>query len=128
MSTYKPNCTDDQIQQHSVVRNISGRSPKANITIEEGAQKRVATSEVWQLAKQAGWLSRNETSRRALEEMGFTILDDKDDLFFKVQPPAGWTKATEGYWTYICDADRKERLTQFYKGAWYDSDAFLNLS
>lgn len=125
MPTYKPNYDDRQILTAGSKANISGKSPMQNLAIEEGAQREVAESETWLLARKQNM--QRDDSKAALEALGFTILGIADDLFFKVQPPAGWTKETEGYWTTVKDAEGHERISQFFKGAWYDREAFLSI-
>lgn len=105
--------------------NISGRSPKDNLSIEEAAQRRVAESETWLLARKHNMEIGN--TKADLEALGFTVLGEADDLFYNVQPPEGWTKETSGYWTTVKDATGKERISQFFKGALYDRDAFLSI-
>lgn len=124
---YTPNYPSPEVE--SDVPNLSGKSPRQNVMIEEAAQRAVAESETWLLAKKINDYSQpGSTSREALEALGFTILGNADDLFYKVQPPDGWTKTTSGFWTTVLDEQGKERILQFFKGAWYDRDAFLNIS
>lgn len=88
----------------------------------------------WLPAKTGSWPERQtecgggSDSRLILEEAGFQVVAEHDDLFYKVQPPQGWTKQTQGYWTYVYDPAGVERFSQFFKGAWYDRDAFLNVT
>lgn len=126
MTKYKPNYDEDTIRKESQRVNISGRSPQENITIEESAQRRVAENATWLLARKQN--TSRENSRASLEAIGFTILREADDLFYEVQAPDGWTKETSGYWTTVKDASGKERISQFFKGAWYDRKAFLNIT
>ena len=125
MAKYKPNYDEGTVRRESTQVNISGRSPQDNLFIEEAAQRSVAESEVWLLARKHNM--RKGDTCDDLEAMGFTILGEADDLFYKVQPPEGWTKETSGYWTIVKDASGNERISQFFKGAWYDRDAFLNI-
>lgn len=120
---YVPGSDPDR---ESDVPNVSGMSPKANVEIEEAAQRRVAQDREWLLARELN--NPRGNSRQLLESLGFEIVGQDGDLFYLVRPPAGWTKKTEGYWTTVYDEGGKERLTQFYKGAWYDQRAFLNIS
>ena len=125
---YKPNYDEDAISKASTVENLSGRSPQAIVTGEEAAQRAVAESEKWLIArKENAWDSKMSVKER-LEEMGFVVLEEHDDLFYSVQPPEGWTKETQGYWTTVKDQEGNERISQFFKGAFYDRDAFLNFS
>lgn len=112
-------------EQESDVPNVSGMSPKANIEIEEAAQRRVAEDPNWLIARE---LNPQGDTREVLEGLGFEVLAEEGDLFYLVRQPSGWTKKTEGFWTTVFDETGKERLTQFYKGAWYDQRAFLNIS
>lgn len=126
--SYKPNYDNEAISKADANANLSGASPKAILTGEETAQRVVAENEQWLVArKENGWNSKMPVKER-LEELGFTVLEEHDDLFYSVQPPEGWTKETQGYWTSIKDQDGKECISQFFKGAFYDRDAFLNFS
>jgi len=92
--------------------------------LEEKSQRAVAENSEWLLAKKGG-LSDTDT-RKELEKLGFVILGEAD-LFYKVQAPNGWTKVTEGFWTTVLDDKGNERMHQFYKGALYDRDAFIDI-
>ena len=125
MPTYKPGYDEATIRKESTQVNVSGLSPRDNLSIEEGEQRRVAENETWLLARRHSMTQKNTYAD--LESLGFTILGEADDLFYKVRPPTGWTKETSGYWTTVKDATGKERISQFFKGAWYDREAFLNI-
>ena len=92
---------------------------------EAGVQRAVAESEQWLIARKTnpGW----KDSREALEKLGFKVVRESDDLFYEVEAPAGWTKTTDGYWTTVRDETGAERFSQFFKGAFYDRDAFVNV-
>ena len=128
--TYKPNYTEEVIGKQSNKANLSGQSPQFILTGEESAQRAVAENEKWLLARKMNRMASRDgrAVKDILEKMGFKVLSEHDDLFFEVQPPEGWTKETEGYWTTVKDKDGKERISQFFKGAFYDRDAFLNVS
>lgn len=117
--SYKPNYTDDDIENASESVNLSGRSPKNNLEIEESNQRRIAESEMWMIARES------DISRQEIEALGFHLTESRDELFYEAAPPLGWTKTTNGYWATIRDADGIERAQQFYKGAWYDRRAFI---
>lgn len=130
MSTmkYKPGYEHPEGESDQI--NVSGRSPRDNLIIEEMAQKQVAESATWLLARKLNSAHGNYThgdSRQELEALGFQVEDLADELFYQVEPPSGWTKETSGYWTTVRDADGNEIISQFFKGAWYDRDAFLNI-
>lgn len=122
---YTPNYPNPEVE--SEVPNLSGLSPRQNVTIEEAAQRSVAESEQWMLARKVNgrYLDTND-SRAGLESLGFTVEESNDDLFYSVTAPEGWTKTTSGFWTTVLDADGNERISMFFKGAWYDRDSFLN--
>ena len=113
---YKKNYPDD----HEYSRNPL-------VQFEEKAQRQIAESEEWLLARcRAPNYIDDMDTRPYLETLGFEIVRLHDDLFYKVVPPAGWTKSTDGYWTIICDSNGKERAVQFFKGAAYDRRAHLD--
>ena len=130
MPKYNPNYTDEGIGRLGAIPNLSGRSPQDCVSIEESAQRAVAESASWLVARKMNRMASddNRAVKDILTELGFTAIAEHDDLFFSVQPPTGWTKETQGYWTTVKDADGKERISQFFKGAFYDRDAFLNIS
>lgn len=63
------------------------------------------------------------------EKMGIEVLNEADDLFWKVKLPEGWEiKATEHpMWNNLIDNKGRERANFFYKAAFYDRSAFTNL-
>lgn len=124
---YKPQYSEEEIES----LNYSNRA-KYNLTAEESTQRVAAMPDendekpIWRIAnKLMGWsVFPGEDSRKTLETLGFEILE-REGVFYLCHPPQDWTKQTEGYWTEIYDADGKQRLTQFYKGAIYDERAFV---
>lgn len=88
-------------------------------TGEESRQKKVAENPDWLLAKKN---EINRDSRKTLEELGFQILEE-DKLFYKVKPPEGYTRSTEGYWTKISDERGRLVFEQFFKAAEWDTRA-----
>ena len=100
------------------------------VALEEAAQKLVAENPEWLLATRLSRLGKQRfegDSAKEIEALGFKVLSAFNDLFYKVIQPEGWQKETRGYWTIIKDKEGKERITQFFKGAPYDTDAFLNI-
>jgi len=127
---YKPNYDDDEIRKESKEVNVSGKSPQTCVTIEECAQRLVAEDPTWLIAKKVVSLYGKYVcvdSKVTLEGVGFTELTPRDDLFYSATPPEGWTKETEGYWTTIYDNNHVERMSQFFKGAFYDMHAELSI-
>ncbi len=121
---YVPHEDKAQADKASDKPNFSGASPRFILQQEAGAQRAVAESEKWLIARKT---NPRGDSRQALEKLGFTVKGEHDDLFYEVEPPAGWTKSTSGYWTTVCDETSVERFNQFFKGAFYDRDAFANI-
>lgn len=99
------------------------------VSIEEAEQQAIANADKWMLARELNSLfARDDLDTRPhLEQLGFTNIQEADDLFYQVTPPAGWTKSTSGYWTIIEDETGIERGSQFYKGAFYDRRAHLSI-
>jgi hypothetical protein len=65
-----------------------------------------------------------------LQALGFTIGDAINELFMKVTMPTGWTiQATDhSMWSNLVDDKGRKRASMFYKGAFYDRDAFLTFN
>lgn len=61
-------------------------------------------------------------------KMGIEVIGAYDDLFFSVKLPKGWKiEATDhSMWNNLIDLNGKIRATFFFKGAFYDRDAFSN--
>jgi len=61
-------------------------------------------------------------------KMGIKVTAQYDDLFFNVQIPEGWKiEATDhSMWNNVFDNKNRKRISFFYKGAFYDRDAFAN--
>lgn len=59
--------------------------------------------------------------------MGIEIIEDVNDLFFRVKLPEGWSlKATDHtMWNELIDDQGKTRAEIFYKAAFYDRNAFI---
>jgi hypothetical protein len=98
---------------------------------EDAAQRAVAESPQWLLAVKLDTIRGrkvygNQPSEYELRELGFTI-NGKQDLFYLVIQPQGWTKVTHGYFTRVFDELGRERIYQFYKGAPHDTRAFLQI-
>lgn len=68
--------------------------------------------------------------RAELEQMGVVFGDDADDLFVNVALPAGWRKQATDHsmWSNLLDDQGRKRGAIFYKAAFYDRNAFMDLS
>lgn len=65
-----------------------------------------------------------------IERVGVVRGDDVDDLFVRVQLPAGWrVEPTEhSMWSKLLDERGRERASMFYKAAFHDRAAHISLS
>jgi len=74
----------------------------------------------------------NLQHQRTLEAWGFKFLGavPGDDLFQYVTLPTGWQKRGSDHdmWSYIVDDEGVDKVSVFYKAAFYDRDAFYRLS
>ena len=122
---YTPSIDQAAVGSASDQPNASGYSPRYLLNQEASAQRAVAESEKWLIACRTNMGCKD--SREALEKLGFKVVSGPKNLFYEVEPPKGWTKSTNGYWTTVCDETGAKRFTQFFKGASYDYDAFVNL-
>lgn len=71
-----------------------------------------------------------EKSKAIWNKLGIKIIDEQDDLFFNVELPAGWKMQSCGgsYWTNLIDAKNRERVSIFYKAAFYDRSAHADIA
>ena len=103
---------EERREQRSVVRNQ--RLPKrTNSGIPD--ELRLKVSDV-------------EFTKQQYEKMGIKIVEEYDDLFYTVELPEGWEiKATDhSMWNNLYDEKGRKRADFFYKGVFYDRDAFIN--
>lgn len=70
------------------------------------------------------------TPKEYLTSLGFVFGEQQDDLFINVTLPEGWTMEPSDHsmWSYVTDADGRERISIFYKAAFYDRSAHFDLS
>jgi hypothetical protein len=65
------------------------------------------------------------------EALGFTFGEpDKNDPMFRPATfPEGWSRkgSDHAMWSYIADEHGRDRVSIFYKAAFYDRDAFMRL-
>lgn len=68
-------------------------------------------------------------SREAFEKVGFKFGNEVDELFLSATLPAGWKRAATDHSMHskILDEQGRERVTIFYKAAFYDRRADANL-
>ncbi len=72
----------------------------------------------------------NSGTREQFEKMGIVFGEKADDIFSFVTLPQGWKKVATDHsmWSKLFDEQGRERASIFYKAAFYDRDAFLNIS
>lgn len=70
-------------------------------------------------------------TRGDFEALGFTFgdPDPSDPLFRPATLPDGWTRegSAHAMWSYLLDERGIKRVAIFYKAAFYDRDAFMNI-
>src|SRR5579885_2167596 len=71
-----------------------------------------------------------EVYRPKLEAIGFVFGREVDSLFVECQLPPGWKKVADQHsmWSHLEDAQGRERAAIFYKAAFYDRSAHLDLA
>lgn len=72
----------------------------------------------------------NTGTRSDLERRGVKFHEDYDDLFVNVELPPGWKKepTEHSMWSNLLDEKGNVVATIFYKAAFYDRSAFINVS
>lgn len=72
----------------------------------------------------------NSGTREQFEQMGIVFGEDADDLFVYVTLPEGWKKQPTDHdmWSKLVDERGRERASIFYKAAFYDRGAHLNIT
>lgn len=65
--------------------------------------------------------------KHVIEAMGVVFGEQVDDLFTTVQLPKGWAKKATDHsmWSKVIDERGRERISVFYKAAFYDLRAFM---
>lgn len=90
-----------------------------------------APEDEWLLARELRYVEnrkeKKKDSRETLESLGFIVLGEADKLFYKTQPPTGWTQKRMGFSTYMFDYQGRERLTQWTCRAWNIDESFLRI-
>ncbi len=105
-----------------------GGNPNAIENQEREGQKKLADSNT-QLPRKVN--SGATDVREAYRKMGITITSEgEDSLFFNVELPTGWEvrPTNHSMWNNLVDDKGVTRATIFYKAAFYDRDAFINIT
>lgn len=69
------------------------------------------------------------TTLEQLESMGIVFGENADDLFVRVRLPEGWSKqpTSHSMWSNLIDDQGRTRAMIFYKAAFYDRDAHIDI-
>lgn len=72
----------------------------------------------------------NVTPKEYLTSLGFVFGEKQDDMFINVALPEGWTMEPTDHsmWSYVNDSNGRERLSIFYKAAYYDRSANFGIT
>lgn len=72
----------------------------------------------------------NSGTKAELESMGVVFGEPTDNLFCEAQLPEGWRvePTDHSMWNKLIDDKGRERASIFYKAAFYDRDAFINVN
>lgn len=103
----------------------------SNMVLEQEAQgqKELVNSEVLPTKINS---PRDVDVKAKLTELGFKFgnVVDGDPLFQEVTLPAGWKKVATDHsmWSKVVDDQGRERISIFYKAAFYDRDAFMSVT
>jgi hypothetical protein len=97
--------------------------------LEKGGIERQEAHEQTKLVSSAD-LPKKCDNWKKLESWGVVRCESVDDLFLSVTLPDDWKKvATDHYmWSHLVDQDGLIRASIFYKGAFYDRSAHINVT
>lgn len=102
----------------------TGDPTKAVTEMEAQGQHQLVTSEVLPT-------DLNGDKKEDFIALGFKFGDvvSGDPLFQKVELPNGWKKEGSGHdmWSSVIDDKGRERVVIFYKAAFYDRSAHMNI-
>ena len=90
--------------------------------------KGITNSMEWEERQEIVNRNNIEYTKQQYERMGIKIIEEYDDLFYSVELPEGWEiKGTDhSLWSTVTDDKGRKRISVFYKGAFYDREAFSN--
>lgn len=96
---------------------------QARLIAAQRLPKKINHPATWDLGKQG------LTLEDVYKAFGIEILPTGDDLFNDVKLPKGWAvkPSDHSMWNHLYDDKDRKRMSIFYKGAFYDRDAFFNL-
>jgi hypothetical protein len=106
---------------------ITGDGSGAILNQEKRGQQEVVRSEI--LPRDVKEYRDPRSATELYAAMGIEIISEADDSFFCVKLPDGWTKQATDHsmWSKVLDEKGRERLSVFYKAAFYDRSAHAHL-
>jgi hypothetical protein len=118
------------------IENTSSRDPMLHLlgAMSDGSSGYIEGMEAAgqrQLVSSASLPTKTGGNDPAFLALGFTfgVPDTSDSLFRAATLPDGWTKrgSDHAMWSYILDEHGRQRVSIFYKAAFYDRRAFMRL-
>lgn len=96
----------------------------------DAIERQEASGQARAVQQQALPINGTFRERHIYERLGFVFGDNRDNLFVNVTFPEGWSlKATDhSMWSDLLDDQGRKRGGMFYKAAFYDEDASINLA
>lgn len=75
------------------------------------------------------FVGMSQDSKPKLESIGIQVIGVHDDLFYNVILPDGWYKegTDHSMWSSLFDENHKLRASIFYKAAFYDRKAHIQI-
>ena len=72
----------------------------------------------------------SELYKKAFPKLGIKVGEVVDDLFVNVILPSGWTRKGSDHdmWSHLLDENKCERMSIFYKAAFYDRSAYFSVT
>ncbi len=112
------------------VQNAVIAATPGGIEAQEAAGQRDFVASETLPCKPSDYHTTDEEMRHILETLGIEFLEPVDDLFWYVRLPAGWQKRATDHsmWSKLYDDKGRERASVFYKAAFYDRSAHINLT
>ncbi len=111
-----------------IIDLLSGRISGDDIRAQEKqGQQELVNSD--RLPRDLEIYGDHRTPQELYAALGIVVTDEADDLFFNVQLPQGWHKQDTSHdmWSKVLDEKGRERLSVFYKAAFYDRKAHAHI-
>lgn len=115
------------------IENTSGRDPLLHLAgLLDGSDRYITEMES---AGQSQLVASTQIPTRGsdgLAALGFEVgeINPSDPMFRDATLPAGWSKQGSDHdmWSYIVDEHGRQRVSVFYKAAFYDRSAFCRVN